>query len=79
MPNRYERRLKANPKLRGKIVIGFTINTRGRVIETSVASNTMGDSKVAQCIMSHIKRWRFPKPEGGDVSIEFPFVFAPAG
>ena len=75
----YERRLKANPKLRGKIVIGFTINTRGRVIETSVASNTMGDSKVAQCIMSHIKRWRFPKPEGGDVSIEFPFVFAPAG
>lgn len=75
----YERELKRNPGLRGKIVVRFVITTAGRVGEVSIESNSMGDDNVAACISMTIKRWVFPiKPED-DAAVSFPFVFSPGG
>ena len=73
--NCYEKELKRNPSLSGKIEIEFTIGESGRIEEAFVASNGMGSDAVGACIVSRIKRWRFPKPDGGSVTVAYPFIF----
>lgn len=74
----YERELKRNPKLAGKVVVRFTIDEEGRVTQTAIEENTLGDKAVAACIISRFERFRFPKPEGGSVPVAYPFIFAPS-
>jgi hypothetical protein len=71
----YERALKRNPNLSGKIVIHWTITAAGTVSGVDVENDTLGDNEVASCIKSLITRWRFPAPSGGSVEVSFPFVF----
>jgi TonB family protein len=71
----YEKQLNRNPDLRGKITVRFTIGPTGAVVDISTESNTMGDDEVAQCIMNRMRGWRFPKPEGGSVTVSYPFIF----
>ncbi len=75
----YEKQLKRNPKLAGKVKVQFTILQSGRVSNARVLEDTTGDPAVGKCIVSGMQRWRFPKPDGGDVTVAFPFVFAPSG
>jgi TonB family protein len=74
----YESELKKDDSLKGKIKVQFTIETSGRVSSVKVIQNTMGSRAVAKCISSQMKRWRFPKPSGGSVTIAYPFVFTPS-
>jgi outer membrane biosynthesis protein TonB len=71
----YERALKRNPTLSGKVVIHWTITQAGTVSGVDVEQDTLGDAEVASCIKSLIARWRFPAPSGGSVDVSFPFVF----
>ena len=74
----YERELKRNPQLAGKVVIRFTIEEDGRVAAVTVEESTLGDPAVGSCIVSRFERFRFPKPEGGAVTVSYPFIFTPA-
>ena len=71
----YERALKRNPTLSGKVVIHWTITQAGTVSGVDVESDTLGDAEVASCIKALVARWRFPAPSGGSVDVSFPFVF----
>ena len=71
----YERGLKRNPNLSGKVVIHWTITQAGTVSGVDIEQDTLGDAEVASCIKSLIARWRFPAPSGGSVEVSFPFVF----
>jgi hypothetical protein len=71
----YERALKRNPTLSGKVVIHWTITQAGTVSGVDVESDTLGDAEVASCIKALVARWRFPAPAGGSVDVSFPFVF----
>src|SRR5262245_19650912 len=71
----YERALKRNPNLSGKVVIHWTITQAGTVSGVDVEQDTLGDAEVASCIKSLIARWRFAAPAGGSVDVSFPFVF----
>jgi len=73
--NCYERELKRNPGLGGKIEVEFTIGEDGRIEEALVIDNAMGSDAVADCILGRLKRWRFPKPDGGSVTVSYPFIF----
>ncbi len=76
----YERELKKNPNLRGKIVITLTIAPNGKVSDSEIEDNTMNNDRVANCLISNLKRMRFPKPEGGEEAVvKIPFFFAPSG
>jgi TonB family protein len=70
----YEKGLKSNPNLRGKVKIRFTISTSGRVTSIRVASNSTGSSSVANCIIGKVRRWRFPQPEGGTATFSNSFL-----
>ncbi|MGM0557305.1 MAG: AgmX/PglI C-terminal domain-containing protein [Myxococcota bacterium] len=71
--NCYERVLKTNPEAGGKLVLRFTIGTRGRVTSTKVLSDISGGS-VGGCASRAVKRWRFPRPKGGEVTVSKTFV-----
>ena len=71
----YERELKKDPTLKGKIVVQFTIGPMGRVTNSKIGSSSMRNAAVGSCILGRIRSWRFPKPEGGSVTVSYPFVF----
>ena len=75
----YERALGRNHGLGGKVVLRFVVQESGRVSSAKVAQDTLGDSTVGACLVRNIKRWRFPQPQGGSATVEFPFIFTPAG
>ena len=42
---------------------------------TAVASSTLGDPQVENCIAQAVRRWTFPQPEGGGIVIvTYPFM-----
>jgi TonB family protein len=71
----YERELKRDPDVAGKIEIEITIGESGRVESAEVISNSTGSPAIGTCAVSRIKRWRFPKPDGGSVTFMAPFTF----
>ncbi|MDZ7261828.1 MAG: AgmX/PglI C-terminal domain-containing protein [candidate division KSB1 bacterium] len=53
----YQRELKQNPELKGKLVIRFTIAPEGYVKEAKIISSTLNNRNVEQCVLSRIRRW----------------------
>jgi TonB family protein len=70
----YERALKVNQAVEGKVSIRFTIGTAGTVTQISVVENSTGDTGVAQCIMDRVRGWPFPPPDGGLVIVTRHFL-----
>jgi outer membrane biosynthesis protein TonB len=74
----YEKELKRNPSLKGKVVVRFSITPAGRTSDIDIEENTLGNEAVGSCIKTTIRGWIFPfKPES-EVPVAYPFVFAPA-
>jgi serine/threonine-protein kinase len=74
----YERALRNNPTLSGRIDVRFTIAESGRA--TSVTPSGMSEApEVGSCAASAIRRISFPEPRGGAVEFSFPFTFNPGG
>ncbi|MDX9720206.1 MAG: AgmX/PglI C-terminal domain-containing protein [Myxococcota bacterium] len=71
----YETALIGNTSLSGKITFDWTVGSSGKVTEAREVSSTLGDPKVSACIIGVIKKMKFPKPTGGDVTIRYPFMF----
>jgi TonB family protein len=71
----YERALKRNPNLSGKVKVRWTITAAGTVSSVDIEEDSMGDSEVSSCIKGLVARWRFPAPSGGSVEVVYPFVF----
>jgi len=74
----YEMQLNVNPSLKGNVRIQFTIGGSGDVSGCSVVGDTMGNTLVSDCVCGRVRRWRFPAPEEGTVTVSYSFVFTPA-
>jgi TonB family protein len=70
----YEARLRVKPDLEGKITISVTISPAGTVMNASVTENSTGDAEVGECIIQRVRTWRFPQPEGGEVTFTYSMV-----
>jgi TonB family protein len=67
--------LARDPKLAGELVLEFEIDEGGRVRDAAVGRSTLTDERVGTCSVSAVKRWKFPKPEGGGkVVVRYPLV-----
>jgi hypothetical protein len=71
----YERRLKTNSFLEGKLDLNINIASTGKVTSVSVNRNTVQDSKMLSCVRRTIRGWDFPKPQGGRVIVAKTFHF----
>ncbi len=75
----YEQQLQEQPSLKGKVAVAFTVGPDGKVLQANATQDTFPDAAVADCIVARVRRWEFPKPEGGgEVTVTFPWVFKPA-
>ncbi len=74
----YEKELKRNPSLKGKVVVRFTITPQGRASDIEIEENTLGNDAVPSCIKTVIRGWVFPFKPDGEATVAYPFVFAPA-
>lgn len=76
----YETELNKNPNLQGKVAVAFTIDPAGGVSEANVTETTLNSSSAEACMLSRIRRWKFPEPKGGGVvAVTYPWLFSPAG
>jgi hypothetical protein len=74
----YERALRNNPALAGRLDARFALSESGRasVVEVRGLSEA---PEVGSCIAAAIRRLAFPQPAGGTVVFTFPFTVTPGG
>ena len=74
----YNQALARDPNAKGRVAVQFTIGGTGKVPSAVVQETTMKDAGVGNCIAQAVRRWTFPKPEGGgSVIVTYPFVLEP--
>jgi hypothetical protein len=80
----YESAMMKNPNIQGKLIVDFVIQGKGAnagiVRSSRINNSTLNDLSVDQCILSHLAKWKFPKPKGGvEVAVTYPFLFKSLG
>jgi hypothetical protein len=69
----YEKQLKTNPDLKGRLVIGLEI-VGGTVEAVDIISNTTGNSTLSGDVKRAAKKWKFGQC---DDYVELPFALSP--
>jgi TonB family protein len=71
----YNRGLRNNPNLEGKVTSNFVIGADGSVRTSRLAGSSLGSAEVEDCIKDRVASWRFPQPRGGgQVQVNYPFL-----
>ncbi len=73
----YERALRQNNMLAGRLKVGLRISPTGAVCSANVTMNELGDPLVASCVVQMFRGSSFPAPTGGCVDAEVPMKFEP--
>lgn len=74
----YNRELRRNPALRGKIVLTFTISPEGSVTECTVEESEMNWPPLEESLVRMVLGWKFPEIPAGTVTVSYPLVFFPS-
>lgn len=75
----YNKALRSNPTLQGKMTIAVRVSPAGTACSASVASDSLGDASVSSCILQQFRSGSYPKPNGGCVDVQVPLNFVPGG
>ena len=70
----YERGLAKHPEIEGRVSVKWTITGVGQVKNAKLASSTLKNKEVEDCIVKAVQRWSFPHPCNGEVTITYPFM-----
>ncbi|MBI5533049.1 MAG: AgmX/PglI C-terminal domain-containing protein [Deltaproteobacteria bacterium] len=73
----YEKGLRANPSLAGRVSVRFVIARDGSVAAVGDAGSDLRDREVVQCVERAFYGLSFPQPEGGIVTVIYPIVLSP--
>lgn len=73
----YERALKRDPGLAGKVTLQVRIESSGRASTVTAAGQSMSDDIMFECMERQAQSWRYPIPEGGAAIVRKPFRFSP--
>lgn len=71
----YDRELKSDPSLKGKVVVFFVITPEGRAGHVEIQENTV-NAAVGECVKPVVQGWEFPFKPDADVPVAIPFVFS---
>ena len=74
----YNRALRKNPSLQGKLVLQLTINPSGQVTACTVVSSGLQDATLDRKISSRVKLFDFGARDVEMVTITYPIDFLPA-
>lgn len=70
----YERVLEDHPGAGGRLTLRWVIGVDGRVVGAGVVSDETGAPALGDCVASAVRRWLFPAPSGGVVTVNYPFT-----
>ncbi len=71
----YERALRRDASLAGRVVLRFTVTAAGTVADVSIDEASIADPAFRDCLMKAVSHWRFTAPSKGAIEISFPFIF----
>ena len=74
----YETGLRKAPDLHGRVAVKFVIDRAGSVTSAADGGSDLPDATVVACIVRAFGSLSFPQPEGGIVTVVYPFVFTPS-
>lgn len=74
--NCYERRLKVNQTLTGRVQLQVRVGRDGNVSGVRTGGS-LRDAQVLSCVRATAQRIRFPRPTGGCAVVAVPFDFTP--
>ena len=74
----YNRALRKDPSLKGKIVLRLTIAPSGKVTRCDLVSSELGDPALGNKIASRVKLFDFGAKDVTEVTITYPIDFLPA-
>lgn len=73
----YERQLKGNPGLEGKVNLEVLIQGDGTVGSAKARPGSLNNAAVFDCMERQAKTLKFPSPNGGSVRVNNPYTFSP--
>jgi len=74
----YNRALRKDPSLQGKVVLQLTIAPSGKVTRCTLVSSELGDAALGQKITQRVKLFSFEPKNVSEVTITYPIDFLPA-
>lgn len=69
--------LARHPKLAGLVTVRFVIERDGTVSNVAKGRTDLPDEEVAQCMIERFRGLRFPAPNGGIMTVEYPIRLRP--
>lgn len=75
----YDAGLRTNPSLGGRVAVKFIIDRTGAVSTAADGGSDLADRNVVSCVVRAFNSLSFPQPEGGIVTVVYPFSFTPGG
>jgi hypothetical protein len=73
----YERGLRSNPTLHGRVVVHFLIGRDGVADDVANAGSDLPDSEAVWCVVRSFEGLKFPTLAGGYVNVNYPLLLAP--
>lgn len=76
----YHDGLRRNSDMKGKVVMGWTMDTQGRVSGAEVQTSQLNNKQVEKCMVERLSNWRFPrqaKLQGSKDRMTYTFQFVP--
>ncbi|MEJ2621670.1 MAG: AgmX/PglI C-terminal domain-containing protein [Candidatus Thiodiazotropha sp.] len=74
----YNRALRKDPSLRGKVVVELTISPAGKVSKCRIISSELNNPKLERKLVSRIKLFKFPSKNVETAVVSYPIDFLPS-
>ncbi len=74
----YNRELRKDPSLQGKVVIELTIAANGSVTSCNIVSSELGHKKLEKRLISKIKKFKFADKNVPVITVTYPIDFLPS-
>ncbi len=73
----YERALRVNSNLQGKLTVSVRVDPAGNVCSASIKEDAVHSPEVSNCVTGMFRSAKFPPPTGGCMDVNIPLNFTP--
>ncbi|HSH70211.1 MAG TPA: AgmX/PglI C-terminal domain-containing protein [Deferrisomatales bacterium] len=74
----YNRELRRNPDLEGKLTVRITVSPAGEVLDCEVVESTLNSPSLEEGVVKRVKQWSLPAVAPRIITVTYPFVFFPS-
>jgi hypothetical protein len=71
----YAQAIEKKPRLKGRVIYGFTVRSNGRATNIKRVGGTLRDDSLLQCSVKVLETMRFPKPRKQSAQVKLPIQY----